>query len=109
MGGRTALRFVVCFRNGADDILESWSGPGREPEGAELACLLREQGPPAWRPTLALIPPGRDEPLELFQGQRSDGCGGDARGQRPVLAVQTSVGAQRESRVVQLSLDILQG
>ena len=53
------------------------------------------------------MPQGRDDPLDLLPGHRIDGCGGDARGHRPVIAIETSIGAEIEIRGVQLSIDIL--
>jgi len=47
------------------------------------------------------------EAQELLQGQRLDGCGGDARRHRPVIAVETSVGAEGASRVRPWSREIL--
>jgi hypothetical protein len=102
----TARRFVGRLQHGAAAVLEHCVRPSGEPQGASGARWLRETCPSDWGPSRALAPSGRDAPLALLQGQRLDGFGGDARSQRPVMAGETSVGAEGESRVRPWSRDI---
>src|SRR5438128_5314302 len=104
MGLRAALRCVRRLHPGAADGLQPCGRPGGEPQGTSVARLLGDTGPPYWGPSSACVPSGRDDLRARVPCQRLDSVRGDARGQRTVVAIQTSGGAERARRVRPLSI-----